>query len=247
MKHRRLSCLSYRQVIGSACTGRCARLSADSQHEPSVPGRREPLLLTTGNVVICLWLILFTWVGWRRRRHGGGASTAEAWGELFHPSQRHVRQERERQPVLRDDAESGAPPALLTSTPARRLSVPRRASRASTTRRNGSARRHPPEHGCPEFSVSSSPAHPRTGSSRSSCRTAAPAPARYVRALAADQRRVGLLAGYLRRRMSSERISTPAAFPWCSNLPTPPGNDQLRRRAGQPEDHPCPERRRTSQ
>ncbi|MER5295813.1 DUF6191 domain-containing protein [Streptomyces pharetrae] len=114
MRHRRLSCLSYRQVIGSACTGRCARLSADCQHEPSVPGRREPLLLATGSVVICLWLILFTWVGWRRRRHGGGgASTAEAWGELFHPSQRHVQQERERQLVLRDDAESGAPPSSV--------------------------------------------------------------------------------------------------------------------------------------
>ncbi|MFE7111423.1 DUF6191 domain-containing protein [Streptomyces sp. NPDC057575] len=114
MRHRRLSCLSNRQVIGSACTGRCARLSADCQHEPSVPGRREPLLLTTGSVVICLWLTLFTWVGWRRRRHGGGgASTAEAWGELFHPSQRHVQQERERQLVLRDDAESGAPPSSV--------------------------------------------------------------------------------------------------------------------------------------
>ncbi|MGW2426826.1 DUF6191 domain-containing protein [Streptomyces sp. NPDC001709] len=75
-----------------------------------MPGRREPLLLTTGSVVICLWLILFTWVGWRRRRHGGGGvSSAVAWGELLHPSQRHVQQERERQLVLRDDAESGAP------------------------------------------------------------------------------------------------------------------------------------------
>ncbi|WP_260474828.1 DUF6191 domain-containing protein [Streptomyces sp. WAC 05379] len=44
---------------------------------------------------------------------GGGASTAEAWGELFHPSQRHVQQERERQLVLRDDAESGAPPSSV--------------------------------------------------------------------------------------------------------------------------------------
>ncbi|WP_346186049.1 DUF6191 domain-containing protein [Streptomyces osmaniensis] len=77
-----------------------------------MPGRREPLLLATGSVAICLWLFLFTWVGWRRRRHGGGGkSTAKAWGELFHPSQRHVEQERERQLLLRDDAESGAPPS----------------------------------------------------------------------------------------------------------------------------------------
>ncbi|MGW6732258.1 DUF6191 domain-containing protein [Streptomyces sp. NPDC055013] len=90
------------------------RWSADCQHEPSAPGRREPLLLATGSVVIFLWLFLFTWVGWRRRRHGGGgASTAEAWAELFHPSQRHVQQERERQLALRDDADSGAPPSSV--------------------------------------------------------------------------------------------------------------------------------------
>ncbi|MEU0833492.1 DUF6191 domain-containing protein [Streptomyces sp. NPDC005969] len=76
--------------------------------------RREPLLLVAGSVVIALWLVLFMWVGWRRRkRGGGGASTAEAWSELFHPSQRHVQQERERQLVLRDDAESGAPPSSV--------------------------------------------------------------------------------------------------------------------------------------
>ncbi|MEU9287833.1 DUF6191 domain-containing protein [Streptomyces sp. NPDC048275] len=40
-------------------------------------------------------------------------SAAEAWGELFHPSQRHVQQEPERQLVLRDDAESGAPPSSV--------------------------------------------------------------------------------------------------------------------------------------
>lgn len=71
------------------------------------------MLVATGSVVIFLWLVLFTWAGWRRRQHGGGASTAEAWGELFHPSQRHVQQERERQLVLRDDAESGAPPSSV--------------------------------------------------------------------------------------------------------------------------------------
>ncbi|MEU9230662.1 DUF6191 domain-containing protein [Streptomyces massasporeus] len=71
------------------------------------------MLLTIGSVVITLWLILFTWVGWRRHKHGGGASTAEAWAELFQPSQRHVQQERERQLVLRDDAESGAPPSSV--------------------------------------------------------------------------------------------------------------------------------------
>ncbi|MFB6878684.1 DUF6191 domain-containing protein [Streptomyces sp. NPDC056323] len=78
-----------------------------------MPGRRELLFLAIGSVVIFLWLFLFAWVGWRRRRHGGGASTAEAWAELFHPSQRHVQQERERQLVLRDDADSGAPPSSV--------------------------------------------------------------------------------------------------------------------------------------
>ncbi|MCX5345963.1 DUF6191 domain-containing protein [Streptomyces atratus] len=82
-------------------------------HLRSAPGRRESLLLTIGSAVIALWLVLFAWVGWRRRKHGGGASTTEAWGELFHPSQRHVQQERERQLVLRDDAESGAPPSSV--------------------------------------------------------------------------------------------------------------------------------------
>ncbi|GLV87537.1 hypothetical protein Slala03_72260 [Streptomyces lavendulae subsp. lavendulae] len=68
----------------------------------------------TGGVVIFLWLFLFAWVGWRRRRHGGGgASTTEAWAGLFHPSQRHVQQERERQLALRDDADSGAPPSSV--------------------------------------------------------------------------------------------------------------------------------------
>ncbi|MFF9480154.1 DUF6191 domain-containing protein [Streptomyces sp. NPDC014733] len=62
-------------------------------------------------VLIVLWLALFTWAGWRRRTHGGGGTPAvQTWGELFHPSQRHVQQERERQLVLRDDADSGAPP-----------------------------------------------------------------------------------------------------------------------------------------
>ncbi|MGA5207959.1 DUF6191 domain-containing protein [Streptomyces variegatus] len=32
---------------------------------------------------------------------------------MFQPSQRHVQQERERQLVLRDDAESGAPPSSV--------------------------------------------------------------------------------------------------------------------------------------
>ncbi|MGW9597446.1 DUF6191 domain-containing protein [Streptomyces chartreusis] len=79
--------------------------------QTSASGRRHPLLFTIGGIVSTLWLVLFTWVGWRRRKHGGGgASAVETWGELFHPSQRHVQQERERQFVLRDDADSGAPP-----------------------------------------------------------------------------------------------------------------------------------------
>ncbi|MFC5959056.1 DUF6191 domain-containing protein [Streptomyces pratens] len=80
----------------------------------SAYGRQHPLLLTIGSIVIALWLVLFTWVGWRRRKHGGGgASAVEALAELFHPSQRHVQQERERQLVLRDDADSGAPPSSV--------------------------------------------------------------------------------------------------------------------------------------
>ncbi|MFE7431325.1 DUF6191 domain-containing protein [Streptomyces sp. NPDC057545] len=61
---------------------------------------------------MALWLVLFTWVGWRRRKHGGGGAV-ETWTELFHPSQRHVQQERERQLVLRDDADSGEPPSSV--------------------------------------------------------------------------------------------------------------------------------------
>ncbi|MFD0224423.1 DUF6191 domain-containing protein [Streptomyces hirsutus] len=80
----------------------------------SASRRQHPLLLTIGSIVIALWLVLFTWVGWRRRKHGGGgASAVEAWDELFRPSQRHVQQERERQLVLRDDADSGAPPSSV--------------------------------------------------------------------------------------------------------------------------------------
>ncbi|MFJ5850440.1 DUF6191 domain-containing protein [Streptomyces sp. NPDC092903] len=110
MRHRRLSCSAYRQVIGSACTGGRAPLVSRLSARTIGARKARTLLLATGSVVICLWLFLFTWVGWRRRRHGGGgASTAEAWGELFHPSQRHVQLERERQLVLRDDVESGAP------------------------------------------------------------------------------------------------------------------------------------------
>jgi hypothetical protein len=93
------------------------------------------LLFLTVGVVIVLWLVLFTWVGWRRRKHGGGgASTAVAWGELFHPSQRHVQQERERQLVLRDDAESGAPPGSVDLASGKAVIRPVR----STTSRHAS-------------------------------------------------------------------------------------------------------------
>ncbi|MFF8715046.1 DUF6191 domain-containing protein [Streptomyces sp. NPDC015184] len=69
------------------------------------------MLLTIGGIVIVLWVVLFAWAGRRRRKYGGGgASAVETWGEVFHPSQRHVQQERERRLVLRDDADSGAPP-----------------------------------------------------------------------------------------------------------------------------------------
>ncbi|WP_374939605.1 DUF6191 domain-containing protein [Streptomyces sp. UH6] len=57
------------------------------------------------------WLVLFLWVGRHRRKHGGGGgAVVETWDELFRPSQRHVRQERERHLALRDDTDSGAPP-----------------------------------------------------------------------------------------------------------------------------------------
>ncbi|MCZ2526667.1 DUF6191 domain-containing protein [Streptomyces sp. HB2AG] len=80
----------------------------------SASRRQHPLLLAIGSIVIALWLVLFTWVGRRRRTHGGGGTPAvEAWDELFHPSQRHVQQERERQLVLQDDADSGAPPSFV--------------------------------------------------------------------------------------------------------------------------------------
>ncbi|WP_406486496.1 DUF6191 domain-containing protein [Streptomyces sp. NBC_01563] len=112
MRHRWLSCLlppsHWLGLHWRSCPVGQQTVSANHR----CPESENPLLLATGSVVIFLWLFLFTWVGWQRRRHGGGgASAAEAWGELFHPSQRHVQQERERQLVLRDDAESGAPPS----------------------------------------------------------------------------------------------------------------------------------------
>nr|WP_222852404.1 DUF6191 domain-containing protein [Streptomyces piniterrae] len=47
---------------------------------------------------------------WRRRKFGARGATSGAWDELFQPSRQHVQEERERRLVLRDDAESGAPP-----------------------------------------------------------------------------------------------------------------------------------------
>ncbi|UYB45084.1 DUF6191 domain-containing protein [Streptomyces sp. Je 1-4] len=55
-------------------------------------------------------MLLFAWVIRRRRKFGGGGATSGAWDELFQPSQQHVQEEKERRLVLRDDAESGAPP-----------------------------------------------------------------------------------------------------------------------------------------
>ncbi|MFE6740816.1 DUF6191 domain-containing protein [Streptomyces tubercidicus] len=61
-------------------------------------------------MVAVLWVLLFAWVCWRRRKFGGGGATSGAWDELFQPSQQHVQEEKERQLLLRNDTESGAPP-----------------------------------------------------------------------------------------------------------------------------------------
>ncbi|MFI0821539.1 DUF6191 domain-containing protein [Streptomyces sp. NPDC021098] len=71
------------------------------------------MLMTVGIVTVVLWIALFTWVTWHRRRYGGGgsgAANAEALAEVFHPSRRHVQEQKERRLALRDDPDSGAPP-----------------------------------------------------------------------------------------------------------------------------------------
>lgn len=239
MRHHRLSCLSYHQVIGAACTGGCAPLVSRLSAKHRCPEGENPCSLR-----LAVSLSSYGCSSLCGSAGGGGASAAEAWGELFHPSQRHVQQERERQLVLRDDAESGAPPALLTLTPARRLSASCRAPRAGTKRRNRFATS--PSARARLSGVSSSPAH-SLGRQKlvvlpDRCAHTS-TPGMHLGGRSAG--RGGLLADHLRRRMASERISTPAAFSWCSSLPTPLGITSCRR-AGQPEDRPCPERRRTS-
>ncbi|MCR8576740.1 DUF6191 domain-containing protein [Streptomyces sp. Isolate_219] len=68
------------------------------------------MFLTVAGAVAALWMLLFAWVIWRRRKFGGGGATSGAWDELFRPSQQHVQEEKERRLALRDDTESGAPP-----------------------------------------------------------------------------------------------------------------------------------------
>ncbi|MEV0373719.1 DUF6191 domain-containing protein [Streptomyces sp. NPDC050636] len=68
------------------------------------------MLLTVVGAVVAFWVLLFAWVCRRRRKFGGGGATSGAWDELFQPSRQHVQEEKERQLVLRDDTESGAPP-----------------------------------------------------------------------------------------------------------------------------------------
>ncbi|MCX5107050.1 DUF6191 domain-containing protein [Streptomyces sp. NBC_00378] len=108
MRHHRLSCLSYHQVIGAACTGGCAPLVSRLSAKHRCPEGENPCSLR-----LAVSLSSYGCSSLCGSAGGGGASAAEAWGELFHPSQRHVQQERERQLVLRDDAESGAPPSSV--------------------------------------------------------------------------------------------------------------------------------------
>lgn len=69
------------------------------------------MLMTVGLVAVLLWIVLFAWVSWHRRRFGGGgAANTEALAEVFHPSRRHVQEQKERHLTLRDDTDSGAPP-----------------------------------------------------------------------------------------------------------------------------------------
>ncbi|MGW2329186.1 DUF6191 domain-containing protein [Streptomyces sp. NPDC001700] len=69
------------------------------------------MLMTAGIAAGALWIVLFAWVIWHRRRFGGGgAASTEALAEVFHPSRRHVQEQKDRQLALRDDADSGTPP-----------------------------------------------------------------------------------------------------------------------------------------
>ncbi|MFD9150995.1 DUF6191 domain-containing protein [Streptomyces diastaticus] len=67
-------------------------------------------MFVIAGVALAFWTALLVWAARRRRRGGRGASAVEAWNELFQPSHRHVREERDRRLVLRDDTESGVPP-----------------------------------------------------------------------------------------------------------------------------------------
>ncbi|MCY0932332.1 DUF6191 domain-containing protein [Streptomyces sp. H27-H1] len=62
--------------------------------------------------VLCtaLFLLLVVWAYRRRGKSAGGSALTGPWDELFHPSRQLAQQEKERQLVLRDDAETGAPP-----------------------------------------------------------------------------------------------------------------------------------------
>ena len=60
-------------------------------------------------LIIGLWGVLFRYT-YRWRGKGSGAVSASVVDEVFHPSRRIVHMERERQLVLREDPESGAPP-----------------------------------------------------------------------------------------------------------------------------------------
>ncbi|WP_190233047.1 DUF6191 domain-containing protein [Streptomyces avicenniae] len=62
---------------------------------------------------VLLWAERRDWIYWRRNSVGGGAGGGML-GELhqlFSPARHHMVEEQQRQLVLRDDAESGAPPA----------------------------------------------------------------------------------------------------------------------------------------
>lgn len=245
MRHHRLSCLSYHQVIGAACTGGCAPLVSRLSAKHRCPEGENPCSLrlavslsSYGCSSLC-------------GSAGGGVGMAAAEHPLLrHGASSSIRHSDTSNRSGNANSFSGTmpnpvhPPALLTLTPARRLSASCRAPRAGTKRRNRFATS--PSARARLSGVSSSPAH-SLGQQKlvvlpDRCAHTS-TPGMHLGGRSAG--RGGLLADHLRRRMASERISTPAAFSWCSSLPTPLGITSCRR-AGQPEDRPCPERRRTS-